>query len=66
MTPPPLVEMRAIAKSFGAVIALRRVDLRLGPGEVLGPIGQLPRPDRVVDERRRAMAEIDGRQPAGW
>ncbi|MGY6548948.1 MAG: ATP-binding cassette domain-containing protein [Roseinatronobacter sp.] len=35
----PLVEMRAISKTFGAVTALSRVSLRLGPGDVLGLIG---------------------------
>jgi ABC-type sugar transport system ATPase subunit len=36
---PPLIEMRAISKTFGAVIALRRVDLRIERGEVLGLVG---------------------------
>jgi simple sugar transport system ATP-binding protein len=35
----PLVEMRAIAKTYGAVRALHRVDLTLAPGEVLGLVG---------------------------
>jgi ABC-type sugar transport system ATPase subunit len=34
-----IVEMRNIKKSFGAVQALRGVDLRLRPGEVLGLVG---------------------------
>jgi simple sugar transport system ATP-binding protein len=37
--PPPLVEMRHINKSFGAVRALRDVDLSLYPGEILGLVG---------------------------
>src|SRR5688500_12123402 len=35
----PIVEMRGINKSFGAVRALRDVDLVLYPGEVLGLVG---------------------------
>jgi simple sugar transport system ATP-binding protein len=35
----PIVEMRGIDKAFGAVEALRRVNLRLMPGEVLGLVG---------------------------
>ncbi len=35
----PLIEMRGIVKSFGAVQALRGVDLRLGHREVLGLVG---------------------------
>ncbi len=36
---PPLIEMQAISKTFGAVVALRRVDLRIEHGEVLGLVG---------------------------
>lgn len=36
---PPLIEMRGIDKSFGAVTALQGVSLRLQPGEVLGLVG---------------------------
>ncbi|TJW41939.1 MAG: sugar ABC transporter ATP-binding protein, partial [Mesorhizobium sp.] len=32
----PIVEMRGIEKAFGAVQALRNVDLVLYPGEILG------------------------------
>ena len=42
MTPPngtPLVEMRGISKAFGAIQALKDVDLRLFPGEILGLVG---------------------------
>lgn len=35
----PIVEMRAIDKSFGAIRALERVSLRLMPGEILGLVG---------------------------
>ncbi len=35
----PLVEMRNIKKRFGAVQALRGVDLTLHRGEVLGLVG---------------------------
>ena len=35
----PLVEMRAIRKNFGAVQALKGVDLILNPNEVLGLVG---------------------------
>jgi len=35
----PLVELRAIAKTYGAVRALHRADLTLAPGEVLGLVG---------------------------
>lgn len=36
---PPLVLMEGITKSFGAIQALRGVDLRLDAGEVLGLVG---------------------------
>ena len=36
---PPIVDMREIAKRFGAVVALRGVDLELRAGEVLGLVG---------------------------
>ncbi|MEK1903704.1 MAG: ATP-binding cassette domain-containing protein, partial [Rhizobium sp.] len=35
----PIVEMRGIEKAFGAVQALRKVDLTLYPGEILGLVG---------------------------
>ncbi|HXV29121.1 MAG TPA: ATP-binding cassette domain-containing protein, partial [Sinorhizobium sp.] len=35
----PIVEMRGIEKAFGAVQALRDVDLVLYPGEILGLVG---------------------------
>ena len=35
----PIVEMRGINKSFGAVRALAEVDLKLYPGEILGLVG---------------------------
>src|SRR3954447_25228594 len=35
----PIVEMRGIEKAFGAVQALRSVDLMLYPGEILGLVG---------------------------
>lgn len=35
----PIVEMRGINKSFGAVNALVNVDLQLRPGEILGLVG---------------------------
>lgn len=35
----PVVEMRAISKSFGAIRALEAVDVRLMPGEMLGLVG---------------------------
>jgi len=38
-TPPPLVEMTGITKSFGAVKALVAVNLKLYPGETLGLVG---------------------------
>src|SRR5271154_233963 len=38
-TRTPLVEMRGICKSFGAIVALRSVDLKLMPGEILGLVG---------------------------
>ncbi len=37
--PQPLIEMRGISKSFGAVNALVDVDLQLHPGEILGLVG---------------------------
>jgi simple sugar transport system ATP-binding protein len=38
-TQAPLVEMRGICKSFGAIEALKSVDLSLMPGEILGLVG---------------------------
>jgi simple sugar transport system ATP-binding protein len=35
----PIVEMRAVCKSFGPVRALNDVNLRLDPGEILGLVG---------------------------
>ena len=35
----PLVEMRGISKTFGAVRALHQIDLSVGRGEVLGLVG---------------------------
>jgi simple sugar transport system ATP-binding protein len=35
----PIIEMRQISKAFGAVRALKEVDLRLHPGEILGLVG---------------------------
>jgi simple sugar transport system ATP-binding protein len=35
----PIIEMRHISKAFGAVQALRNVDLKLHPGEILGLVG---------------------------
>jgi simple sugar transport system ATP-binding protein len=35
----PIIEMRHISKAFGAVQALRNVDLKLYPGEILGLVG---------------------------
>ena len=35
----PIIEMRQISKAFGAVRALKDVDLRLYPGEILGLVG---------------------------
>jgi simple sugar transport system ATP-binding protein len=37
--PVPLIEMRGINKSFGAVNALNNVSLKLMPGEILGLVG---------------------------
>lgn len=34
-----IIEMRAISKAFGAVQALNKVDFHLGPGEILGLVG---------------------------
>jgi simple sugar transport system ATP-binding protein len=39
MNGSPLVAMRGIAKAFGAIQALQAVDLTVGPGEVLGLVG---------------------------
>jgi simple sugar transport system ATP-binding protein len=39
MTGTPLVELRGITKSYGAVKSLRGVNLTLHPGEVLGLVG---------------------------
>jgi simple sugar transport system ATP-binding protein len=37
--PVPIIEMRGVNKSFGAVRALHEVDLTLFPGEILGLVG---------------------------
>src|SRR5262245_4087275 len=34
------LEMRGVSKAFGATLALDRVDLTVGPGEVCGLVGQ--------------------------
>ena len=39
VTPEPLIDMRHINKTFGAVNALVDVNLRLNPGEILGLVG---------------------------
>ncbi len=39
-TPAPLIEMRGITKSFGAVKANEAVDLSVAPGEILGLLGE--------------------------
>ena len=36
---PPIIELRGVTKSFGAVAALKGIDLRVGLGEVLGLVG---------------------------
>jgi simple sugar transport system ATP-binding protein len=36
---PDLLRAEHVSKRFGAVVALRDVNLRLGPGEVLALIG---------------------------
>jgi simple sugar transport system ATP-binding protein len=35
----PRIEVRGISKSYGAIVALRSVDLAVHPGEVLGVLG---------------------------
>ncbi len=35
----PIIEMRAVSKNFGAVVALRRVSLTVAEGEVVGLVG---------------------------
>ena len=40
MSDPPLLEVRNLTKRFPGVLALRDVDLRLYPGEVLAVIGE--------------------------
>jgi simple sugar transport system ATP-binding protein len=39
VTATPIVDMRGVDKAFGAVQALRGVNLRLMPGEILGLVG---------------------------
>ena len=39
MSATPIIEMRGIQKHFGAVHALRNVNFRLAPGEILGLVG---------------------------
>ena len=38
-TPAPLLELAGVSKSFGPVVALDRVDLRIGAAEAVGLIG---------------------------
>jgi ribose transport system ATP-binding protein len=38
--PRALLEMRGIAKRFGATVALDRVDLSVGAGEICGLVGE--------------------------
>jgi ABC-type sugar transport system ATPase subunit len=38
--PPALLGMRGIAKRFGATVALDRVDLSVGAGEICGLVGE--------------------------
>ncbi len=40
MSPPPLVHMRGISKSFGPVQACAGVELRLDAGDILGLLGE--------------------------
>ena len=40
MTPPPLLRLRALGKSFGRVIALRAVSLELDRGRIYGLAGE--------------------------
>lgn len=39
-SPIPLIEMRGISKTFGAVRANEAVDLQVAPGEILGLLGE--------------------------
>lgn len=39
-SPVPLIEMRGISKTFGAVRANEAVDLQVAPGEILGLLGE--------------------------
>ena len=51
MNVKPLVEMKGIRKNFGAVQALKGVDLTLHHNEVLGLVGDmLLAGDRVAEE----------------
>src|SRR3546814_10966919 len=65
----PIVEMRKISKSFGAVRALHEVDLRLMPGEVLGLVGdnsarKSPLLKILTGAYQRAVGEVlVGRRP---
>jgi ABC-type sugar transport system ATPase subunit len=39
VAPRPVLELRSVSKRFGAVQAVRNVSLSIGPGEVLGMVG---------------------------
>ena len=54
--PTPIVEMRHIEKSFGAVRALRDVNLALNPGEV---VRIDPEIIQLLDDRRALIRVID-------
>lgn len=39
MTQPPLLELRGVSKNFGAVQALKDVDMTINPGEIVALVG---------------------------
>ena len=55
----PVLELRGISKSFGAIQALSEMDLSLEPGEVLGLMGDngAGKSTLVQDHRRQLPAD---------
>ena len=57
-----LLRLKDIAKNFGAIEALRGIDLEIAPGEVVGPDGRQRR--RQVDAGQDHRRQLPARPPA--
>lgn len=56
--PPPLLEMRAITKSFPGVQALREVDFDVRPGEVHALVGENGAGGRFAGNRQQPADRV--------